>query len=78
MGMKRRARKAAQQVELDPMEMLRGWGVRSTHAYLAGLVVLVLWAFTSIFMSSDSRRARLGAVLAPTLIGLGVGLEHGE
>lgn len=78
MSLKKEAKKVAQIADRDPMKMLHKWGVRSKHAYMLGLVALSLSVLTSIFMSSDSRRARVGAVLAPTLIAIGIGLKAEE
>ena len=75
MSMKKKATSAA---EADPMKMLQKWGVRSRHAYMLGVVTLGLSVITSIFMSSDSRRARVGTILAPTLIAIGLGLKNEE
>lgn len=78
MSVNKQAKKAAQIADKDPMQMLHRWGVRSRHAYMLGLLALGLSVVTSIFMSRDSRRARVGAVLAPTLIAVGLGLKAEE
>lgn len=78
MSLNKEAKRAAQLADKDPMKMLHQWGVRSRHAYMLGLAALALAAITSIFMSSDTRRARVGTVLAPTLIAIGLGLKHEE
>ncbi len=78
MNTKREMKKVMQAADWDPMKKLSDAGVRSSHAYTAGLVVLGLSIVTSLFMSSDSRRARIAAVLAPTLFTLGLGLKHEE
>ncbi len=76
--MKQNAKKAVQAADWNPMKMLNQWGVRSSHAYLAGLLALGIAVVTSLFMSSDSRRARVGAILAPTLFAIGLGLKDEE
>lgn len=78
MSIKQDVKKAAKATDWNPMKTLYGWGVRSSHAYTLGLVALGLSVVTSIFMSSDSRRARIGAVLAPTLLTIGLGLKNEE
>lgn len=62
----------------QPMRTLHGLGIRSNHAYTAGAVVLGLTILTTLFMSPESRRARLGSVLAPTLFVVGLGLKAEE
>lgn len=78
MSMKQEVKKVAKAANYDPMKKLASWGVRSSHAYTAGLVMLGLSIVTSLFMSSDSRRARIGAVLAPTCFTIGLGLKDEE
>lgn len=78
MSVKRDIKKAAKAADWNPMQTLQGWGVRSSHAYALGLIALGLSVITSLFMSSDSRRARIGAVMAPTLFAIGLGLKHEE
>jgi len=60
------------------VKMLHRWGIRSRHAYPAGVVARGLSVIISIFMSSESRGARVGAVLAPTLLIIGLGLKPEE
>ena len=78
MNTKQDVKKAAKAVDWNPMRTLHSWGVRSSHAYAAGAIALGVSVMTSLFMSSDSRRARIGAVLAPTLFTIGLGLENEE
>lgn len=78
MSIKQDVKKAAKTADWNPMKALHGWGVRSSHAYTAGLIALGVSVVTSLFMSSDSRRARIGAVLAPTLLAIGLGLKEEE
>lgn len=78
MSIKQDVKKAAKAADWNPMKTLHGWGVRSSHAYALGLIALGLSVVTSVFMSSDSRRARIGAVLAPTLLTIGLRLKNEE
>lgn len=77
-------RQAADKTAWNPLTMLRGWGVRSTHAYTAGFlaiaVTIVKWLLT---LTHDRREQadRWGLFIgewAPTLFALGVALKHEE
>lgn len=76
--MSKKSKKVAEMADMNPMRTLHNWGVRSRHAYTLGFVAIGLSVLTAIFMSSDSRRARVGAMLAPTLIAIGIGLREQE
>ncbi|XPP27196.1 MAG: hypothetical protein ACNYNX_03170 [Leucobacter sp.] len=78
MDTKKQLKKAAEATAWNPMRKLHDWGVRSSHAYSLGLLALGVCLVSSIFMSRESRRARVGAVLAPTLLVIGLGLKHEE
>lgn len=78
MGKKRAMKKAASAADWNPMNSLASWGIRSSHAYALGLIILGLSVITTLFKKKDSRRARLGAILAPTLFTIGLGLKDEE
>jgi len=67
---------------MRPMKMLHGWGVRSEHAYSAGIAALGVAVLCRLFTRKSHEEGRgfahhLGQ-LAPVLLLIGLGLKHEE
>lgn len=86
MNMKKEIRKAADRTAWSPMKFVSSWGVRSSHAYTAGLLSVGV-SFISWLISrgksgdSKSQSDRWGIFVgqwAPTFLALGVGLKLDE
>ncbi|MBP1324928.1 hypothetical protein JOF28_000160 [Leucobacter exalbidus] len=85
MNMKKEVKKAAAATAWNPMRQLNKWGVRSNHAYTAGLISVGI-SFTSWMISrgkndSKAQSDRWGLFIgewAPTFFALGVGLKMEE
>lgn len=85
MNVKKEVKKAASQTAWNPMRLVSSWGVRSSHAYSAGLISvgisLVSWLVSRGKDDSKDQSDRWGIFIgqwAPTLFALGVGLKLEE
>ncbi|MGB4137644.1 MAG: hypothetical protein WA971_13840 [Microbacterium sp.] len=85
MNVKKDVRKAAEATSWNPMRVVSGWGVRSSHAYVAGLaaigVSLTSWLISRGRKDSKAQSDRWGLFIgqwAPTLIAIGIALKHEE
>lgn len=82
---KKEVRKAAEKTAWNPMRFVSSWGVRSSHAYTAGLVSvgisLATWLLSRGKDDSKAQSDRWGIFIgqwAPTFFALGVGLKLEE
>lgn len=85
MSVQKEVKKAADATAWNPMRVLNKWGVRSSHAYTAGLIAVVLsflsWVFSRGKGDERPQSDRWGLFVgewAPTFFALGVGLKHEE
>jgi len=85
MNTKKQVRKAAELTAWNPLRVLTGWGVRSSHAYAAGFISIGI-SFLSWLISrkADDPKAqsdRWGLFIgewAPTFFAIGLALKHEE
>lgn len=80
MGIRRDVKKVADQTAWNPLGFVRGWGVRSSHAYTLGLIALALSCLSWMFRKGEGKvrgGLHLGG-LATAMIALGNGLKHEE
>lgn len=85
MNVKKDVQKAAQATAWNPMRVVSGWGVRSSHAYVAGFAAVAI-SFTSWVASrgsndSKAQSDRWGLFIgewAPTFFAIGIALKHEE
>lgn len=85
MDTQKHVKKAAAATAWNPLRMLNGWGVRSSHAYSLGLVSVGV-SFMSWMLSRGAGDARpqsdrWGLFIgewAPTFFAIGVGLKLEE
>lgn len=82
---KKKVKKAAEATAWNPMRALSDLGIRSNHAYTAGLISagfsLLSWMFSRRKKEDKPQSARGRTFIgcwAPTLLILGVGLKHEE
>ncbi|WP_254408799.1 hypothetical protein [Streptomyces sp. AC495_CC817] len=85
MNTKKKVRKAAEATAWNPLRMLGGWGVRSSHAYTAGFVAIgvsfLSWMVSRGKDDSKAQSDRWGLFIgewAPTFFALGIALKHEE
>ncbi|MGO3146822.1 MAG: hypothetical protein ACTIJ6_03985 [Leucobacter sp.] len=85
MNTKKQAKKLAESTSWNPLRLLNGWGIRSSHAYSLGALSIGLslmsWLFSRGKDDSKSQSDRWGLFFgewAPTLFALGVGLKMEE
>lgn len=81
----KKVQKAAQATAWNPLELLSGWGVRSSHAYTAGFIAigisLLSWLMSRSKDDSKAQSDRWGLFIgewAPTFFALGIALKHEE
>ncbi|GAA1579386.1 hypothetical protein [Leucobacter aridicollis] len=84
-NVKKEVQKVADKTAWNPMRLVSSWGVRSNHAYTAGLlsvgVSLATWLVSRGKNDAKSQSDRWGIFIgqwAPTFFVLGVGLKLEE
>lgn len=82
MDMQKKLKKAAEATAWNPMKILSDRGVRSGHAYTAGLIAMGLSCLSWMVSHKNDDPAVRGGLhlggLATCLLVLGVGLKHEE
>lgn len=82
---KKQIRKAAAATSWNPLRVLTGWGVRSSHAYTAGFLAIgvsfLSWLISRRADDPKGQSDRWGLFIgewAPTFFALGIALKHEE
>lgn len=85
MSTKRQMQKAAKATAWNPLSLVSGWGVRSSHAYTAGFISIAISLFSWLISrkkdDSKPQADRWGLFVgewAPTFFALGIALKHEE
>ncbi|WP_417374499.1 hypothetical protein [Glutamicibacter protophormiae] len=85
MSTKRQMQKAAEATAWNPLSLLSGWGIRSSHAYTAGFVSIAIsflsWLISRKKDDAKPQSDRWGLFVgewAPTFFALGIALKHEE
>jgi hypothetical protein len=85
MSTKKQVRRAAAATAWNPLRVLSGWGVRSSHAYTAGFIAIgvsfLSWLVSRGRDDSKAQSDRWGLFIgewAPTLFAVGLALKHEE
>ncbi|MGL3150582.1 hypothetical protein ACSS7Z_09470 [Microbacterium sp. A82] len=85
MKMKKEVQRAADATAWTPMRVVSGWGVRSSHAYMAGFAAVAIsfltWLISRGKGDSKPQSDRWGLFIgewAPTLFAIGIALKHEE
>lgn len=80
--MKKEMKKAAKVTAWNPLQMLSEQGIRSSHAYSAGLLAMTLSCLSWLVSRKNGGAAVRGGLhlggLATCLLVLGVALKHEE
>ena len=79
-ALKKARKRAEQAADLNPIRTLGDFGIRSNHAFAAGLIALAFAGLGWLFSKnrSESGTQRTACAAAPTLFALGLALQNEE